>query len=91
VEAPATWEKLRNQLVQRTRRYRRPVQAKNGPIGFHCKVFFGLGLKPLATQHSDPAMCLSTQSFSIKKVSFLPVTPGLQPLILKSVLKARIL
>jgi hypothetical protein len=35
-------EKLRNQLGQMTRRYWRPVHAKNGPIGFHYKLFFGL-------------------------------------------------
>jgi hypothetical protein len=41
-----TWEKQRHQLGQRTRRYRRPAHAKNGPIKFHQELFFRLGWKP---------------------------------------------
>jgi hypothetical protein len=43
------------------------------------------------TQFLDPAVCLSAQPFSINKVSFLPVTPVLQRLILESILTARTL
>jgi hypothetical protein len=45
VEAPTTWGKQMNQLSQRTRRYRRPMKAKNGPIGFYYKLFFRFGWK----------------------------------------------
>jgi hypothetical protein len=95
-----TWERQRNQLGQRTRRYRRLMCAKNGPMGFHYKLFFRLGWKPYicistpvlgGTQFPDPAVHPSAQTFSINKVSFLPVTPVLQPLILESVLRARTL
>jgi hypothetical protein len=37
-----TWKKPRNQLSQINRRYRRHTQAKSGPIGFHCELFFRL-------------------------------------------------
>jgi hypothetical protein len=35
-----TWEKERNQIGQRLRRYRRPVHTKNEPIGFHYELLF---------------------------------------------------
>jgi hypothetical protein len=95
-----TWEKQRKQLGQITRRYRRLVRAKNGPMGFHYELFFRLGWKTYVytsphasawgdTWFPDPTVCLSTQPFSISKVSFLLVTLVLQLLILESVLRAR--